>query len=81
ALTLDRYDAIRARQADVQPAPNVLFPIREAPIAGAMPAPAAPAPLPAPGTSGGAEPAPVLPGGPAPAAPRPVPPALGEATP
>jgi general secretion pathway protein D len=81
ALTIDRYDAIRARQVDVQPGTNPLFPINEAPIvSGSRPAAA---PLAAPAAPAGANgtspatPAPVLPGGAGPAPARPIPPALG----
>ena len=32
AITLDRYDAIRAQQKDAQPTPSVTVPINEAPV-------------------------------------------------
>jgi general secretion pathway protein D len=57
ALTVDRYDAIRARQVDVQPASSVLFPVNEAPVIQGLrpapvplanPAPATPQPVPPP---------------------------------
>ena len=56
-LSVDRYDIIRARQKDTQPAQNVLLPINEAPIiperAPAAPSvPLDPPPLPAAPASG-----------------------------
>ncbi len=47
ALTLDRYDIIRAQQKDAQPEPRVLLPINEAPVLPPLREPAAPAPQPA----------------------------------
>jgi general secretion pathway protein D len=52
-LSLDRYDIIRARQVDTQPAPSLLLPINEAPIVpsnapAAASAPLAPPPQPRP---------------------------------
>ena len=47
AITLDRYDVIRAKQQDVQPTPSRVMGINEAPLLpprpGADPAPAEPA--------------------------------------
>ncbi|MCW5661725.1 MAG: type II secretion system secretin GspD [Burkholderiaceae bacterium] len=56
-LSIDRYDIIRARQKDTQPAQNMLLPINEAPIIperapAAASAPLDPPPLPAPPASG-----------------------------
>jgi general secretion pathway protein D len=44
ALTLDRYDAIRANQMDLQPAPRALLGVNEAPLLPASPTPTTPAP-------------------------------------
>ena len=46
-LSLDRYDLIRARQQEAQPAPNVLIPLKDAPVLPALPPAAAPAAAPA----------------------------------
>jgi general secretion pathway protein D len=56
-LSIDRYDIIRARQKDTQPAPNVLLPINESPIIperapAAASAPLDPPPLPQAPASG-----------------------------
>ena len=51
ALTLDRYDSIRARQVDTQPRPSTVLNINEAPVLPDRNLPAAPAaavPVPAP---------------------------------
>jgi len=48
ALTLDRYDIIRAQQKDAQPEPRVLLPINEAPVLPPLREPVAPASQPAP---------------------------------
>jgi general secretion pathway protein D len=80
ALTLDRYDAIRALQRDSQPAPSVILPINQSPVLPPMRDPAAgpAAPLPVPSTSaqpvqppppGAPPPPPALPPG---ATPQPV---------
>jgi general secretion pathway protein D len=45
ALTIDRYEAIRAQQMTSQPKPSVLLPVNDAPILPPLPPPAA-APLP-----------------------------------
>jgi general secretion pathway protein D len=68
ALTIDRYDTIRARQADVQPPPRALFPVNEAPV---LP-PAGVSPMSLPGTAPGALP-PALPPPPGSSANRPAP--------
>jgi len=75
ALTLDRYDAIRALQRDTQPTPSVVLPINQAPVLPPLRDPAAgpAAPLPVPSTSAqpvqapasGATPQPVQPAAPA----------------
>ena len=45
ALTLDRYDSIRAMQKDAQPTPSVLVPVNEAPVLPPLrPVPVAPVP-------------------------------------
>ena len=46
-LSLDRYDLIRARQQEAQPAPNLLIPLKDAPVLPALPPAAAPAAAPA----------------------------------
>ena len=46
-LSLDRYDLIRARQQEAQPAPNVLIPLKDAPVLPPLPPAAAPAAAPA----------------------------------
>ncbi len=53
-LSLDRYDLIRARQQEAQPAPNVLIPLKDAPVLPPMNPPAA-APAAAPAASGTAQ--------------------------
>ena len=53
-LSLDRYDLIRARQQEAQPAPNVLIPLKDAPVLPPMSPPAA-APAAAPAASGTAQ--------------------------
>jgi general secretion pathway protein D len=42
-LSLDRYDLIRATQKDAQPVPNLLLPLKDAPVLPPQRAPAAPA--------------------------------------
>ena len=46
-LSLDRYDLIRARQQEAQPAPNLLIPLKDAPVLPPLPPAAAPAAAPA----------------------------------
>ncbi|MFT3957426.1 MAG: type II secretion system secretin GspD [Piscinibacter sp.] len=46
-LSLDRYDLIRARQEGQQPVPNLLLPLKDAPVLPAVTPPAAPAAAPA----------------------------------
>ena len=46
ALSLDRYDLIRAQQKDTQPEPRALLPINEAPVLPPLRAPGAPASAP-----------------------------------
>jgi len=89
ALTLDRYDAIRALQRDTQPTPSVVLPINQAPILPPLRDPAAgpAAPLPGvPSTSAqpvqpppasGATPQPPVPG----ATPQPVQPSAPASAP
>ncbi|MBS0433343.1 MAG: type II secretion system secretin GspD [Proteobacteria bacterium] len=43
-LSLDRYDLIRARQQEAQPAPNVLIPLKDAPVLPPLNPPASAAP-------------------------------------
>ena len=46
AITLDRYDAIRAQQKETQPSPSVTVPINDAPVLPPLrPLPADPAPV------------------------------------
>ena len=40
-LSLDRYDLIRARQQEAQPAPNLLLPLKDAPVLPPAPVPGA----------------------------------------
>jgi general secretion pathway protein D len=47
ALTIDRYDSIRARQVDTQPRPSTVLNINEAPVLPERNAPSAPASAPA----------------------------------
>ena len=42
-LSLDRYDLIRATQKDAQPVPNLLLPLKDAPVVPPLRAPTAPA--------------------------------------
>mgnify|MGYP002784859629 CR=1 FL=1 len=51
ALTLDRYDLIRAQQRDAQPEPRVLLPVNEAPMLPPLRAPAAGEPASAPASA------------------------------
>jgi general secretion pathway protein D len=52
-FSTDRYDQMRARQQEVQPAPSVVLPINQAPVLGpAKPAPAATVGVNPPGSPG-----------------------------
>lgn len=74
ALTLDRYDLIRAQQKDMQPVPRALLPINEGPVLPPLrapepggPVPAVPTPTPSPAPT----PTPLPPAAPPPAPPQP----------
>ncbi len=63
-LSVDRYDIIRARQKETQPAPSYVLPINEAPIVSERAPAAASAPLDPPPLPRPPDPARVLPGPP-----------------